>query len=650
MDQSYARSKVPMSVPNIAVPPLRTRLSRTGEPAGFGGVVAAAAWHRRAEATRHDHELRALTDNAPDVIIRFDRELRIRYVNRIVEQYTGLSPAMLLGRRVGQLGLSEQNVREWEQGLADVLRTGIAGSMEFTFASPSGPRHFESRFVPEWSRDGTMQFLLGITRDVTERRQAEDAFRRSEAFLAVGQRITRTGSWSRNRLTGAVTWSDEHYRIFEVEPASTRPWSADAVREIFRDRVHPADRALVEDAIGLAIRDMTPLSLEYRLLLRDGSVKHLRSEGGQVSGDEYIGTTMDVTAERHAQEELRRSEAYLAEAQRLSHTGSWAWKIPGREIFWSREMFCIYGFDPADGTPSYEAVLGRAHPDDASIVHQALLLAFSAGTELRLLTRILVPGERMKWVETYGHPVRDEDGRLVEFVGTVVDVTERRVADRRLRRSRKARYEAVIAERTRIARDLHDGLLQDFTGVALQLEALALHARAVPTLSARFQELLQMTQHVGRKARLALHGMRSHRAYADLVAAVHDAAQRLSAPAELALHMRVSGQPRLVPEHVRDAAVSIVAEAMTNVVKHARAGTIRLSVAFGETHLRLSLRDDGCGLSVPGESRERARHFGLVGMRERAATIGAAFSTSSAPGRGTKISIEVPLRREQTAP
>jgi PAS domain S-box-containing protein len=582
-------------------------------------------------------------DHAPDVVIRFDRALRIRYVNPVVETFTGRPPAELLARTVGELGFDAALVRGWEAGLRRVVDRREPEVIEFPFDTPTGRRHFESRLVPEFDGDGAVRSVIGITRDVTARWLEEDRFRRSEAFLAEAQRIAQTGSWSRNRVTGAVTWSDEHYRIFQADPAVPRPWSAEALRALFWERVHPADRALVERTFARVTRDFTPLALEFRIVLPDGAIRHVRAEGGRGDGDDYIGTTMDVTAARRAEEELRRSEAFLAEGQRLTHTGSWALKAATGDILWSREMYRIYGFAPEDGAPRYEAVLARAHPDDAPGVDRAIQEAFRTGSELRLRTRILVPGRPMQWVETYGHPVRGDDGTLVEYVGTVVDVTERVRADRRQRRALRTRYEAVLAERARIARDMHDGLLQDLTGIALQLGALLPHARATPEVAARVQEILQMTEAAGRGARLALQGMREHEERADLVGAVQQAAQRIATPAALALTVRVSGRPRAVPGPVREAAVSILHEAMTNVRKHAHARAVRVAMAFASRRFRLSVRDDGRGLPVPEEASGGAEHFGLLGMHERATGVGATLTVTSAPGRGTLVRLDVPF-------
>jgi PAS domain S-box-containing protein len=606
---------------------------------------------RLREVEQREREFRDLVDHAPDVVIRFDRDLRIRFVNPQVEEHTGRTATSLLGRSLRELGFPARNVREWEEGLGRVLASGRPGVMEFSFATPDGARHFESRFVPELDADGATRSIIGITRDVTERRLAEERFRRSEAFLGEAQRISQTGSWSWNRVTGAITWSDEHYRLFAADPAVPRPWPPEALRALFWARVHPADRRGVRSVFQAALRDFTALATDFRVVLPDGSVRFVRSEGAPTHGEDYIGTTMDVTDARRADEVLRRSEGYLAEGQQLTKTGSWRWTRTTGERFWSREMYRIYGFEPADVPPAYEDVLARAHPADAPEVDRALNESFRTGAELRLLTRILVPGQPMKWVQTYGHAVRDEHDAVAEVVGTVVDVTERVRADRRLRRAIKARYEAALAERTRIARDMHDGLLQDLTGIALQIGAVLPQVASTPDAAVlRLRAILEQTEKAAREARHTVGGMRGHAAQVDLVGVVQGTAKRVAAQASLALTLRVAGQACLVGEPLRDAAVAVVHEALTNVVKHAGARRVTISLTFALEHLRITVRDDGRGLQPVRDGGAAVPHFGLVGMHERAGIVGGTLTVSSAPGRGTIVRLDVPLSRRRSEP
>src|SRR5438270_4510821 len=119
--------------------------------------------------------------------------------------------------------------------------------------------------------------------------------------------------------------------------------------------------------------------------------------------------------------DLRRSEAYLAEAQKLSHTGSFGWRLPGGEIYWSDETYRIFGFDRAT-RPTFERVFQRVHPDDRAFVQQSLDRAFRDGTDVDFEHRFLMPDGSVKYVHVVAQAIRDESGRI-EYVGCVMDVT-----------------------------------------------------------------------------------------------------------------------------------------------------------------------------------------------------------------------------------
>jgi C4-dicarboxylate-specific signal transduction histidine kinase len=156
-----------------------------------------------------------------------------------------------------------------------------------------------------------------------DRRKAEDDLRRSEAALTEAQQISHTGSWRWKVGTGEVSGSAELFRIFAVDPATARPSYA-----TFMERVAPEDRPSFEHAIQRAVRERSRFQHEYRIVLPDGSVKHLQSVGQHdvaQSGDlEFVGTVMDITERRHAEESLRSTQAELARVSRLTTMGELA--------------------------------------------------------------------------------------------------------------------------------------------------------------------------------------------------------------------------------------------------------------------------------------------------------------------------------------
>jgi signal transduction histidine kinase len=162
-----------------------------------------------------------------------------------------------------------------------------------------------------------------LSNENRDRQKAEDDLRQSEAALTEAQQISHTGSWRWKIGTGDVSWSAEHFRIFAFDPATTRPSYA-----IFRDRIHAEDWPSFEQAVQRALRERSRFQHDYRIVLPDGSIKHLQSVGQPdvtKSGDlEFVGTVMDITERRFAEEALRNTQAELARVARLTTMGELA--------------------------------------------------------------------------------------------------------------------------------------------------------------------------------------------------------------------------------------------------------------------------------------------------------------------------------------
>jgi len=264
------------------------------------------------------------------------------------------------------------------------------------------------------------------------RSQIENRLRRSEAYLAEAQRISHTGSFGWKPSTVEIIWSEETFRIFQYDRA-TKP-----TIELILQRVHPDDAASVQQTVERATQDGEDFDHEYRLVMPDGAVKHVhvvahaeRDESGEL---EFVGAVMDTTESRRVEKELRRSESYLAEAQRLSHTGSWASTPTMGEIrYLSDECYRVLGFDPQGAQPRYQEFFERIHPDDQDKVREAVETAGRENTEFDLDYRIVHPGGEVRDIHAVGHPVFSPSGDLVEYVGTVIDITERKRAEDRTR-------------------------------------------------------------------------------------------------------------------------------------------------------------------------------------------------------------------------
>jgi PAS domain S-box-containing protein len=273
---------------------------------------------------------------------------------------------------------------------------------------------------------GAVEFV-GAVRDVTAAKRAEKELRQSEEFLLEAQRLSHTGSWRVDFVSGAVSVSPEVYRIHDVQPDEDP-----SNTEFFFSKFHPEDRKRVVALFEKAQVEKTEFEVDYRIVLPDGTSRYLHTTGHPVlneSGEliEFVGTTIDVTAAKLAGQTLRESEAYLAEAQRLSHTGSWARVTATGEMrYWSEECYRVLGFDPLGGAPPFETFLQRVHPDDQARVREITERAGREKAEYELDYRIVHPAGEIRNIHAIGHPVFSPSGDLVEFVGSVMDITERK--------------------------------------------------------------------------------------------------------------------------------------------------------------------------------------------------------------------------------
>jgi PAS domain S-box-containing protein len=292
--------------------------------------------------------------------------------------------------------------------------------------------------------------FVGAVMDVTESKRAEKNLRRSEESLLEAQKLSHTGSWRHELASGKVTVSPEIYRIHDI-----RPDEDPSNTKFFFSKFHPEDRTRVVELFQKAEIEKTDFQVDYRILLPDGTIKYLHTTGHPIvsaSGElaEFIGTAMDVTAAKQAEEALRRNESYLAEAQRLTRTGSWAWNAATRQsLYWSQENYRLFGFDPEGGIPSDEAFYQRIHPDDRDRIRREVFLERPyEGSDFDVDFRIILPGGIIKYVRSTGHPVRNISGDLLEYVGTSIDVTERKQAEEE--RERLRQVQADLAHLSRV--------------------------------------------------------------------------------------------------------------------------------------------------------------------------------------------------------
>src|SRR5271165_1791757 len=334
----------------------------------------------------------------------------------------------------------------WREGLLQRgFRSGIAlplkdendnafGSLTIYSAQPNTFTPEEVRLLEELA--GDLAFGIVTLRSGAARKRAEQALRRSEAYLAEAERINHTGTWAWNPASGIQYWSSEEYlRISGVDPQQGLPTKDQPLQ-----RIHPDDLEKFWQAFQKVIDEKVDSEGEYRIVLPDGTVKYVHAIRHPVlnaNGElvEIVGTTVDITELKRAQEAQRRTATYLADAHRLTHTGAWATDTTMQPLYWSEEVFGFFGFDPQQALPTAEELLQRVHQEDLDKVKQTFDRAICTKVDDEIEFRTVLPDGTVKHVHVLGRPVLSHSGDVVEVVGTVVDITERKRAEEALRRA-----------------------------------------------------------------------------------------------------------------------------------------------------------------------------------------------------------------------
>ena len=383
---------------------------------------------------KSEKELRDVNDTIPAIVWSTLPDGSNTYVNKRYAEYTGLSTEQVAGS--GWKALIhpddlEQHAAKWIEAIA----TGKPHESEVRSRRSDGQYRWHlDRGVPLRDEDGNIVKWYGVTTDIEDRKRAEEALQLvsrdlqgSKAKLEEAQRITHVGYWEWDVITNGVTWSDETYRIYGLRPQEF-PVDLAAVRE----KIHPEDWEVVSRALEEALRGGARYSAECRVLRPTGEVRIVHSQGEvkrDTSGRPILmfGTVQDITDRKRAEEALKRSEAYLAEAQRLSRTGSFGWKPDTGEIVWSDETYRIFEYDRSV-TPTIDSLMQRVHPQDRGDFQKVIDGASRGAKDFEHTYRFLLPDGRVKHLRTIAHATRDKTGQL-EYVGAAQDVTRQQLAE-----------------------------------------------------------------------------------------------------------------------------------------------------------------------------------------------------------------------------
>src|SRR6201987_935732 len=333
----------------------------------FVGAVSDVTPRKRAEEAlrKSEERWRSVFENSAVGVALTDMDGRFLATNHVYQTMLGYTEEEL--RTLQFLDITHEDYRKanWALVAELVEEKRRQFQIEKKYRRKDGSSIWVSNnvsLVPGTER--VPRFIMALSEDITQRKRAEEALRRSEAYLAEAQKLTHTGSWVWNVRTDVLFWSQEVFRIYDYDPEKMAHPTWD-----FFERIHPEDRLKFEQRkkrMASTQRERADSEIDFRIVLPDGTIKHLHSIAHPVieSGDEVVGTVMDVTERKRAEEKLRQTEADLLEAQRISQTGSWKLDVSSGKVAVSPQIFRIFGVKPDEDTSTVEFWLSRNHLED----------------------------------------------------------------------------------------------------------------------------------------------------------------------------------------------------------------------------------------------------------------------------------------------
>lgn len=618
-----------------------------------------------------------------DAIFVMELNGRVRDANPAVCQLLGYSKAQLLEMHAWELIPQRSHTEIWS--MIENLQSGLSEAVQLAHNRSDGQVLMLDLRLTRFS-SGEHDLVIVSCRDITERKALEAQLHEREQTLAEGQRLTQTGTWVLNPWTGHNVWSVELCRIFGFPDSPPSPTYQD-----FRARVHSQYREAVDEMLRQSLESGEPRLLQYLYVLPDGTRKRIetvsqpvRDESGRVV--RLMGTAMDVTRRYESEQALQASEKLArGQMQALTRTLDAMSKesapdrflehvlltvvqqLDGRSLgLWQRvDGDCLEGFEYSIGqmpdithfplfslrpmdSPHWQEICRTGKCAVCEDVAQVLALPhreqlMAQGVVTVLLIPLLIAGEVSGLLSVrfdHHRTFREEELELAQALAH-----QATLALQLTRLSQQSRLSAVIAERNRLARALHDTLAQGFTGVIVQLEAAK---------DASLQGLTgEADDHIQRASETARYGLNEARRSVmalrpqtleekDLCAALRHLLEWATLGTHLRAHFTVQGVTQQLPPSWDEHLLRIGQEALTNTLRHSRAHEFSAQLHFEATKVSFHLSDDGCGFDVG----EKSGGFGLRGIKERVAEMRGHIITDSTLGRGTSIRISLPLGNE----
>ena len=600
-----------------------------------------------------EESCRLILHNVEDTYVLVNSQLQLVYFNRAAQE--GVRNLMGLEVYPGMniLELSHPNRRPVVQKLYEAVLRGERHETETRFEQADGSTHYyRNLFFPAHDAGGTVIGIIITTKNITEKKKAQQAIQDSEERLQFALEAAHQGVWDWNLETNEVIYSASYKKLYGFADDDLKNDVSEWIT-----RIHPEDQQLVYDSVVNHLQSENPVyDTQYRIRDKDGRYRWVMAKGRLLRRDEtgkplrMIGTHTDITEAIEREEALRRINERFDSMMKATHELLWEWDIAADEILRSKESLKkVYGIQDDSSIKKVENWLQHIHPEDRQHVRTVLANVLKAPNQHTFELEYRFRRDNGEYAHIYdrGILLKDEKDNPVRIIGSAEDISERKRLEKELLKN-ELEYQRLIhqatidsqeKERAEIGKELHDNINQVLTTTKLYLD-LAL------TNSAMKEELIQRSLN---NINSVIHEIRHlSRSLMDpsiddlgLVDSINDLVENVHLTQKLnVVHSIDCKVDTLLDSNQKLAIFRIVQESLNNVLRHAKATTVWLLISIKDDQLHLTLQDDGIGFD-PDTTKKGA---GLKNIQNRIYLINGSLQIESKPQQGCAIILQFPIR------
>ena len=463
--------------------------------------------------------------------------------------------------------------------------------------------------------------------------------------LRLAMESGKSMGWDWNPATGENIWFGDLRTTLGISAETYFAREND-----FTERLHPDDRERVAKTFADATRNRSDYREEYRVVRTDGTIRWLADSGkfhspSKSDPPRALGVAVDITERKQAEFALRESEERFRLMSNSAPVLIWMSGTDKLRTYFNKSWLDFTGrpLSAELGNGWMEGV----HPEDLPRCLEIYTRAFDRRESFRMEYRLRASDGEFHWILDMGVPRFRLDGIFAGYIGSCVDITERKLAEEALYSIGSRLIEAQEEERARIARELHDDFSQRMALLAIELDRLR---RDIPDSNGdaldRMDLIRKHASEIGSDIQALSHQLHSAKLdYLGIAVAMKDFCHEFGEKQKLKIDFRSQNLPSPVSPEVALCLYRVLQESLHNAAKHSQVSHFDVQLRGVPGEIQLTIKDAGLGFDVESVSKERG--IGLISMRERVKLVNGAFSIASRLNHGTEISVRIPVSNTQ---